>query len=431
MVLNIIISILVWSAVGIGVVKLLNNSGLVLPDNGIKKILFNEVCYDNQAASFKECRKVALLALAYRIFIYLLAVPIMIIFIKKSAVSFDDYLSIWQKWDATNYIRIAESGYSYVEDGKHLTLVFFPLYSIIMRIFNIIFGDMRLTGLIVSTLCYSTACGYIYALTSLEYNKSIAKWTVIFLSVFSFSFFFGGIMSESTFLLMTTMTFYYIKTHQWGKVAIFGALSAMSRLIGAAAALPAAIEWCEEYKPFKLIKEKEWRKIGELILKKGIFIVAILSGTLVYLAMNYITTGNAFQFMEYQKTNWYHENCYFANTVVSILKNAVDVNIDIMLRMSIWLPSAVILVLATALLVYSAFRHKAKYVLYFAAYLIINTSVTWLISLPRYMSALFPMFIILSEFTEKHKWLRYIIFTVFFELMILYLVWYFMGRQIL
>lgn len=431
MILNWIISILVWGAVAISLIRMLNNSGLEIPDGKVKNVFCAESRCSGEAVSARECVKVGIYALLYRIIVYIIAIPILNIFVNGSAISFDGYLSAWQKWDASHYIRIAESWYSYTENGKNLMLVFFPMYSVFIKIFSFIFVDTRLSALVLSTVCYSVACGYIYALVSMDYNKSIAKATLIFLSVFPFSFFFGGIMTESIFLLMTSMTFYYIRKCEWRCVMLCGILSALSRMIGVIMLLPAAVEWCEEYKPFRLIKENKWKELSDCIFKKGLFIVLILIGTGIYLLINYQTTGNAFQFMEYQREHWYHENCYFASTITDIFQKAFSDSEDMMLRLSIWIPSACIFVMCTGLLVYSAFRHKSMYVLYFVAYLVINTSVTWLISAPRYMSVALPMFIILAELTERQRRSRYVIYAVFFALMLVYLTWYFMGRQIM
>ncbi len=346
----------------------------------------------------------------------------------RTGFSFDDYLATWQKWDATCYIRIAENGYSYTEEGKNLMLVFFPLYSFAVGILRYILIDTRLAALVVSTLCYSVACGYIYALVSEDYNKSIARASVVLISISPFSFFFGAMMTESIFLMTTAMTFYYIRRHKWKLVALTGTLAALSRMIGVIMILPAAVEWCETYKPFELIKERKWKQLGKAIVNSGLYIPVIILGTCIYLMINFCVTGNAFIFMEYQKTHWYHENCYFAETVVELFRNALSGS---KLCISIWIPSAVILAVYIGLLVYSARRHKNMYILYMTAYLVINTSVTWLISAPRYMSAALPAFIVLAEMTERKKLVRYALYVLFAVGMFVYLTLYLMGKDVM
>lgn len=433
MVFYCIISVLVWGATLFSVLRMCNNSGLALPDGRIRAfICAKDNMYLGERVSTKKCKKVALYAFLYRIFIYAAAIPIIYMYIyNRTGFSLDDYLATWQKWDATCYIRIAENGYSYTEEGENLMLVFFPLYSFAVGILRYILTDTRIAALLVSTLCYSVACGYIYALVSEDYNKSIARASVVLLSVSPFSFFFGSMMTESTFLMTTAMTFYYIRRHNWKLVAIVGTLAALSRMIGVIMILPAAVEWCETYKPFGLIKEKKWKELGDVIVHSGLYIAAIALGTFVYLMINFYVTGNAFIFMQYQREHWYHENCYFAKTVVDILKNALfGVNYE-HLRISIWIPSAVIIVGYIILLVYSVRRHKNMYILYMTAYLVINTSVTWLISAPRYMSAALPAFIVLAEMTEKIKAVRYVLYALFIVGMFAYLTLYLMGKNIM
>ena len=70
------------------------------------------------------------------------------------------FLEWWCKWDATNYLAMARGGYkeividgvSNMGDGVLQTLVFFPLYSWLMRLLNIIVNNMELTALLTSTL---------------------------------------------------------------------------------------------------------------------------------------------------------------------------------------------------------------------------------------------------------------------------------------
>ena len=45
----------------------------------------------------------------------------------------------WQRYDAVHYLRLASVGYqNNIEDGQHLTLVFFPLYPWLMRLLHLV-----------------------------------------------------------------------------------------------------------------------------------------------------------------------------------------------------------------------------------------------------------------------------------------------------
>ena len=59
------------------------------------------------------------------------------------------WLEIWRQWDATNYLRIAEHGYSAAGDNGVL-LVFFPLYPWLVRAVAFLVDDYMLSALFVS-----------------------------------------------------------------------------------------------------------------------------------------------------------------------------------------------------------------------------------------------------------------------------------------
>ena len=151
-------------------------------------------------------------------------------------------LDIWKKWDAWHYVNLAELGYSgYMEDGKHLFLVFFPLYPWLVRLVSAVTGNTMAAGLLVSSVCYAAGCVYLYKLAAWELGREAARRTVLFLSVFPYAFFFGGVMTEGLFLLTTAASLWHIRRHRWWRAGLWGALAAMTRmhgllLIGAAGA---------------------------------------------------------------------------------------------------------------------------------------------------------------------------------------------------
>ena len=102
-----------------------------------------------------------------------------------------------------------------------------------------------------------------------------------------------------------------------------------------------------------------------------------------------------------------------------------------MMNVSVWIPSAAIFALAIGLLVYASRKHKGMYTLYMAAYIVVNCSVTWLISGARYMTACVPMFVILGVLLDKKEKTYRSITIISSVLMGIYFVGYMMSKQIM
>ena len=141
---------------------------------------------------------------------------------------------IWKKWDAWHYVGLAELGYTgYWEDGRPLFLVFFPLYPWLVRLVCPLTGHNTMAaGLMVAFLCYSAGCVYLYRLAAWELGKGAARRTGLFLSLFPYAFFFGGVMTEGLFLLTTAAALWHIRRHRWWRAGMWGVLAAMTRMHG-------------------------------------------------------------------------------------------------------------------------------------------------------------------------------------------------------
>lgn len=368
---------------------------------------------------------IALAAFAFRIIIYVISA----LFAADidGGLSADSFLERWVRWDASNYIRIAEGWYTgYTENGDYLTLVFFPLYSIIARALNFIIPDIRAALMITSSAAYAVGCIYMYELVCIDYGRKTALNSVISISLFPFAFFFGAIMTEGVFFMTAAMTFYYIRKHNWLAAGICGAFCAFSRMIGVFMVVPAFVEWADCYKPFTARRKEFW---GLLIRVLPVLFAFV--GIAAYLFINYSVTGDAFKFMEYQKEYWNHTNCYFGNTISDIFEYALNPDTREMLRISIWIPEMVIFTVSAIALIYCSYYMRSMYSLYLAGYIIINCSVTWLISGARYMSAAIPMFIVFGHIARKNRIAAAAMHGISFALMLWYLYRYLANMQIM
>lgn len=427
---SVISSALIWGAAAVILIRLIQCSGIRLGSN---RFIFILTCDKSIQGSFKTERKelfaVFGLALLFRLCVFLISICAAYMF-KDHGYSFSDYMNEYLKWDANNYQRIAIGGYSYYTvEGDYTTLAFFPLYPWLIRILNLILRNEILSGIVLSGILYSGACTYLYKLFSMDYNKQTAIRGLVYLSVFPHALFFGVMMNESMLLFTMAATFYYIRTHNWRLVGIFGALAALSRMVGILMAIPAAIEWLEHYKILGMLKEKKIKEIWHLFYSKGLWIFLMLAGLGIYLFCNYKTTGEWFKFLEYQEKYWSNGSCYFGKGITTMFDNMLQKANST--KYEIWIPEVVSVIFVISALIYGIPRHKNMYTGFLLIYIIINTGFEWPISIARYMTCAIPAFLILSDFTERHKWTEPIITCCMAITMGIYLVAYFMFKQIL
>ena len=314
---SVVVSIIFFAGVALFLARFVKEMGVALPSNRVLSFVTADKTPKslNESTTWKECMWIFLAALAFRVIIFILAWVACGVFTYEEAPTLMGFLEKWRLWDAPHYLEIAENGYAqHVEDGQHLFLVFFPLYPLLVKMLAVIVRNYTVSGLLVSTLCYCGGCAVMYKLVTMEYSKSVARASVVLLSVSPFAFYFGGIMTESTFFLVTVAAFLAIRRHKWFITGVLGILASLTRSVGVFIVIPAAIEWVQAECPVLLIKEKNWKDLGRRFVK--LLPVALTPiGTLIYLYINYRIEGDPFVFMKYQSEHWSMNLQYFGKTL--------------------------------------------------------------------------------------------------------------------
>ena len=379
----------------------------------------------------KEALTVFLYALLFRTAVYFISV--IILALQNNGIgSFQDFLEGWRRWDGSNYLAIAENGYAdSLVDGKPLFLVFFPFYSYLIRIFHLLIPDYMVSALAVSCISYGIGCVYFYKLTALDYGRDAARNSVIFLSVFPFAFFFGSMMSESTFFMLSAMVLYYARIHKWRRAGLVGIFACITRMHGILLLFPAFIEWAAYYKPLALIRKKRYDYLLKAVFTKAIWLPAMGLGILYYLWLNYDITGNPFQFMIYQKEHWSQGFCSFTHTLDYVFQLAFFQEKLESIQFCIWIPEALLFILGMLCVLYGLKSSRTSYAAYLLVYLLLNYSVTWLLSGGRYLSCALPMFLFAGCWAKKHKAGGFIVFSLSLALFILYLTGHIGWKEIM
>lgn len=434
--INVGIGVLFLCILGIWFLQFLQENAVDATKSGIIGNILKKEENLGEPFYWKEGGTIIVWAVLVRLVVYIIGIGV-----QYGVESYDGgdslgvnaFLDSWLRWDGFHYINLAKLGYkAYVEDGQHLFLVFFPLYPWLIRVLHGLVQDWRICALIVSNIAYIIGSVFFYGVVKEEYGKETGVRSFWLLSLFPFSLFFGSIMTESLFFCLLSAGFFFVKRHNWCLVGITGMLCALCRIQGFLLIIVAFVEFVTYYGICQLFREKKFRQIGSLLVKKCTWLLLIVVGVGAYFGLNTYVEGDPFRFRVYQKQHWYHTTTLPSKSVIEILSNMVSKNVEPSMKWCIWYPEWILFLLAILVILYGVKRRNSKYTAFLIAYTVLNYSVTYLISGGRYMSCALPLFFLLAQWTGKKSNIWYYgILTCFGAGMVVYLTGYLTGWQIM
>lgn len=365
--------------------------------------------------------------------IHLLSLCIMAMFGDYENIRLQDFLDAWTRWDGVHYLNIAENGYQRaIEDGQHIFLVFYPLYPwLIKTVSLLLMGNYKLSGILISTVCFGIGNVYLDKLMCLEYGEKAADETAVLLKVYPFAFFFASIMTESLFLAILAAFFYYLRKHDWWDVALVGFLACLTKVQGMILAFCVIAELLYSYHGLTLIRGRKWKEIWKEIICNGLKCVPMMGGTLIYLTVNYLVEGDPFRFMYYQKNHWNNSLQFLWKTVSYVRSYAVG-GWDTQFGMALWDPEYILIYVYIIAILYGIIRkYRPMYLTYLILFFILTYSSTWLISGPRYSLSALPIFMFGGDFLSRHKKLAQVVNMCLLALMVMYMVGYYQWKSIM
>lgn len=159
-------------------------------------------------------------------------------------------------WDSGWYFQLASTGYTYAPDAQS-TVAYFPLYPMLMRAAAWPFGGTSeavwTAGIAVSVTAFAAALFALHRLAEhLTGSRTVAQRAILYLAVFPFSFYFSRVYTEAVFLLVTVLALSAACRSRWGYAGLFGALSALTRPNGILIAVPLIILACADASPLRV-----------------------------------------------------------------------------------------------------------------------------------------------------------------------------------
>ena len=197
----------------------------------------------------------------------------------------ESLLSPLARWDAAWYLRIADSGYA----GSDVRAAFFPLYPLLVRAaatpFGASPGALLIASYVVALAAFFAALVLLHRLVSLELGRPLARPVLLLLAVFPAALYFGAPYSESLFLLLAVAAFYAARTERWAWAGLAAASAAATRSAGVLLLLPLAMLWWTS-RPRRR-SDVAWLLLGPL-------------GLAAYAAFLGLSEGDAWRFLDVQ-----------------------------------------------------------------------------------------------------------------------------------
>lgn len=364
---------------------------------------------------------VALAVLASRLLVYALAWGMACVR-SGAVVSFtESFNSLWLKWDGRHYIKIAQQGY--VNEGNdRLVLVFFPLYPWTVRAVQRLAGDWMLSASLVSTVFAVGAGVVLYMLGARCYGAATAKRALLYFLLNPYSVFLNAPYSESMFLFFTLCALYMCVKGRLGWAGIFGALSALTRMLGL------VVLGVILLMTLRTLFERRCRDRAQKAVW-GVFCALLVTiGFGAYLALNVHVSGAPFTFMQYQKENWYQEFGSFWRSVRT--------TIDYMCRdwgskdfWYTWTAQLAAMFYVFILLIPASKKVSLEHGAYSWAYLFGALAPTWLLSGPRYIFGMATLPILQANVTQS-KWVHRVSLAVSGVLLIVMIHGYCIAQEV-
>lgn len=306
----------------------------------------------------------------------------------------------WANFDGVHYIGIAEKSYF-----AQFTQAFFPLYPLLIRVFNGITHNSIASGLVISNLSFLGALIWLYKLVRLDSTQTQAKQTVVWLLLFPSSFFFGSLYTESVFLFVTLASFYAARQRRWLLAGVWGAVAAATRILGILL-IPALLV---EY--LALSKRSRWGWWPLLLPAAGLLLYMYYLNVSFHDPLYFLHAQPAFgagrsgdKIILLYQVFWRYFKMLFTVPVTSLLYYTVSQEFL----------SAVIFLFLSLL----AFKFtRRSYAIFGILAYILPTLTGTFSSMPRYVLVLFPAFIILGRI--KNQTIRHWLYAISLLLLII------------
>ena len=296
------------------------------------------------------------------------------------------WLEIWNQWDATHFLRIAEFGYSAADKFKAW---FYPFYPWCVRAFSYLTGDFLIASFIVSGIALLFAVVILRRLTAIEWNAAIARRAVYFFLIFPPAYVLHIGYTESLFLALAIGSIFAARQERWWLAGVLGAFAWMTRANGIVLLPALAVEAGHQW-----FITRRWRW-------QWLWIAVVPAGFAVYLFLNWRISGDPFAFLKMRRQLFHMSFSWPWNGIADALRNVRRAPNQAEI---VGTQEALFTLLGFACAIVSWVKLRPVYAAWVTGNWLLLASVTFIESMPRYTLTMFPIFFLFAFVGEKRFW---------------------------
>ena len=315
-------------------------------------------------------------------------------------------LRIWNHWDAPHYLDLIVFGYrdgdssgligphgyrSVYPEDLALYIVFFPLFPWLGTLVNVVVDDPLVSAFVVSTVASTFVAPLLYRLVRHDEDASIALRAAWFLLIFPTAYFLHIGYTEALFMALVLGSFLAARTERWWLAGLLGGLAALTRVNGLilipALGAEAFTQWLKS-PPEERRLRLDWLAIGLVPVGFG-----------VYLGLNQVVYGEPFAFLVPQKEHWYKTLSWPWEGIDGVLGWLSAPKPDNVLMQG-WM-ELLFIAIGLVATVHTALRFRPSWFAWMAGNWLLFVSTSFVMSTPRYVLTLFPMYVSVALLSRR------------------------------
>ncbi len=302
----------------------------------------------------------------------------------KKLYLINPFLWSFINFDGEHYLSVAQKGYG------PLQYFYFPTFPVIVRLFTKPITDniwgYAIIGTMLSHLFTILGIIGLAKLSLLDYKKATVRHIIFLTLAFPASFYLVSYYTESMFLALSVWSFYFARNKKWAHASVLASIATATRIVGITLLPALFVEM--------LLQRKGQKKFNYL---QFAYLLIIPIGLLSYLYYLKYATGNALIFLhnveifgEQRSSSFILLPQVYYRYIFKILPNTTS-----------YLPMAFTIILeftiasfVTLASVFKVFKIRPSYWVFMVLCFLIPTLAGSFSSMPRYVSVIFPIFMI-------------------------------------